>query len=154
MGSYNMNKIACLILTLLLKHTTNAAFPCDVSSLDEISLSDTPIGKAFNRTSHRKECIIGCLKFPICNKSPQRKKNASLKVDEAEKENERVECENERNSLKTLYMKGPGWDLYENKDRRATASTTCESLPVLVQGFEVSPDCTKKKHICLMLQTD
>ena len=155
MSSYLEKRIvALLILISVLPNKLCAAFPCDVSNIGELSFSETPIGKTFNKATNRKECIIGCLIYPICNKSPQKKKGTPLDHDDVDKEKETKECEDAKKKLETFYSKGPGWHLYENKDRRDAASSTCETLPILVQGFEIFRECSKKKHICLMMKSD
>ena len=116
----------------LLTFVFSSSLPCDLTGVEESPFAGTPIGKAFSNTTNRKECIIACWRYPICLKVKKKLKRYNQSVEEDEQS-----CDEGKTEMMTSYMKGPGWDLYENQGRNDNTGVNCFDLPILVQGFEI-----------------
>ena len=120
--------------------------PCSWTSEDEIDFEKTPIGKTFNRTQNRPECIVACTKYPACI---SRRQNGT-KTDKIKTAEEQAYCDEFIGTQPTQYMKGPGWNIAENR-KRIMGASTCPNLPIKVQGIEVK-NC--EGRFCVTMRTD
>ena len=135
--------LALTLLFILRLIIQAVSLNCNLNGIDEVRFAGTPIWKAFNKTTSRPECIIGCIRYPSCQLQQKPKTNDDIDL-------ESDFCKNFKGNRYTTYMKGPGWSLSENRERR-DGEDTCPSLPTCAQGFEVVK-CRGK--VCLTMQTD